>query len=136
MKQNRKVSRRRSVIGMHVMHFGAIMLMFVVMVIVHLLASSSCGQLMKSIGEQERLIKARQNELDSANAMWRQATSTDNIARILHRRGLEMGDPQSDYVIHFDRTGKPNENERSVALLRSHQRDVASVVAPKPRSRR
>ena len=137
MRQNRKVSRKRSIIGMHVVHFGVIMLMFGVMAVLHLLVTSSCGQVMKSIGEKERLIQARQNELESARAAWRRATSTDNIARMLHRRGIEMIDPQSDNVIHFDQNGRIDPRERSVALVRERQKilQTASVAQPVARRR-
>lgn len=128
MKRNRKVSRRRSVVGMHVRHFVAVMLMFAVMVVLNLLVSSSCGQLMKSIGEKDRLIKARQDELDSSKSIWRRTTSTDNLAIALHRRGIEMSSPQSDYVIHIDSHGNVDAKERSVVLVRERQRALATAA--------
>ena len=52
MKKNRKRSKKMSVMASRSMHVGGVLVMFFVMVIVNLLASSSCTQLMKSIGER------------------------------------------------------------------------------------
>ena len=52
MKKNRKIPKKMSVVASNTMHFGAIIVILSVMVILNLLAGSSCSQLMKTIGEK------------------------------------------------------------------------------------
>ena len=47
-----------SVVATNSMRFGAIIVFFFVMVILNLLSSSSCTQLLKQKGEMERIRKA------------------------------------------------------------------------------
>ena len=128
MKKNRKISRRRSVIGMHVMHFGAVMVVFVLMVILNLLASSSCGQLRKSIDAKDRIIHARQAELDRSLAHWEATKSTDNLDRALGRRGLVMNYANPNRVIKIDGAGNLLPGQRSVALAQQRLQNTAAMA--------
>ncbi|MCR5413359.1 MAG: hypothetical protein K6F50_01360 [Kiritimatiellae bacterium] len=111
------------------MHFGAVMLMCVVVVILNLLASSSCSQLMKSIGEKDAMLQAKREEFDSATARWEATTSADNIDRILARHGIEVSHPRPHRIIRMDANGRVIPNQRSVelALLRKRNSPVARL---------
>ena len=51
MAKNRRIPKRRSVVMTNTMRVGAVLGMLFVMSIINLLASSSCQQLLKAIGE-------------------------------------------------------------------------------------
>lgn len=132
MGKNRKVSRKRSVVGMHVMHFGGVVVIVVGLLILNMLAESTCGQLMKSIGQKDRVLKARQAEYDRAKARWEATKSTDNLDRALGRRGLMMNFAKANQIIKIDgATGQFAPGQRSVALARQRRdRLAASLAAP------
>lgn len=135
MRQNRKVSRRRSVIGMHVMHIGAVVVTLGVMVVLNTLAESSCGQLMTSIGQKERTLAARLAEYERVNARWEATKSTANLNRALGRRGLDMNYAKPHQIIHVEKDGKLRPGQQSVALARQRfDRSVTASVAPVRRS--
>ena len=52
MRKNKKISKRMSRLTVNMMHLGAIMLTFFVMVVLNLMASSSCSQLTKIIADK------------------------------------------------------------------------------------
>ena len=70
MRRNRKRSKKMSVMASRSMHIGAVLVMFFVMVILNLLASSSCTQIMKSIGEKERTLAKLEDERMRESARW------------------------------------------------------------------
>ena len=57
MAKNRKISKKMSVIAQGSTMLCAVIVMLFVMVVVNLLADSSCSQLMKSIGAKEAQLK-------------------------------------------------------------------------------
>lgn len=118
MRQNKRVSRRRSVISMHAQHLGMIVVALVAMVIINMLAESSCGQLMKSIGAKDRILVARQAELDRVGARWEATKSTDRLMQALGSRGLVMTYAKANQIIHMDKGGRVKPGQRSVALAR------------------
>ncbi len=139
MKKNRKVSRKRSVIAMHVVHIGGVLLVVGVLLILNMLAQSTCGQLMKSIAQKDRTLQARQAEYDRAKARWEATKATDNLDRALAKRGLMMNFAKAHQIIRMDgTTGKFIPGQRSVALARQRRDRVmtASVGAPAPATRR
>lgn len=130
MRQNRKVSRKRSVIGMHVMHLGGVLLIAVGLLILNMLAESTCGQLRESIGRKDRLLQARQAELDRAKARWEATKSTDNLDRALGRRGLMMNFAKANQIIKIDgNTGKFVPGQRSVALAHQRRDRLAAAMS-------
>ena len=134
MRQNRKVSRRRSVIGMHVMHIGAVVVTLGVMVVLNTLAESSCGQLMTSIGQKDRTLTARQAEFERVSARWEATKSTDNLNRALGRRGLGMNDAKAHQIIHVEKNGTLRPGQQAVALARQRFNRLATAsVAPSRR---
>ena len=56
MRRNRRVTKKMSVVATNAMRFGAIIVFFFVMVVLNLLSSQSCAQLLKQKGEMEREI--------------------------------------------------------------------------------
>lgn len=138
MRRNRKISKRRSVVGMHAMHAGVVMLTAVIVIIINLQASSSCNQLMKSIGQKDAALQVKAAELDRATARWEAMTSTDSIDRLLGRRGIVMTYPKTHRLIEMDERGSvvPNQRSVEVVLQRRNNSPVARVAAPQRRSRR
>ncbi len=134
MKKNRKVSKRMSRISVHTMHIGAVMLMLFVMVILNLLASSSCNQLMKRIDEKERRLGKCEAELERSMARWDAMKSTDNLDRALVKWGLAMKVPHPNQMIRMDSAGRPVAGQTSVALARQRGQNVYSARL-KPASR-
>ncbi len=128
MRRNRKVSRRQSVVGMNAARLGVVLAAGLIVVIVNLLASSSCNQLMKSIGEKDRILQSKMAELERADARWEAMCSTDNLTRALGRRGLVMTYAKTDRIIRMD-GGVPQSGQRSVALARQRMQDKASATA-------
>ena len=51
MRKNRRVTKKMSVVATNSMRFGAIIVFFVIMVILNILSSNSCTQLLKQKGE-------------------------------------------------------------------------------------
>ena len=133
MKRNRKVSRRRSVIGMHVMHFGAVLLMFAVMVILNLLASSSCNQLMKSIGEKERELARLEEARTRESLRWEEMKTPEKIEMALLRHGLKMSIPRPDQFVHMKADGTPYPGQLSVSRARHRQTAMTGDVEPSVR---
>ena len=88
MKKNRKRSKKMSVMASRSMHVGGVLMMFFVMVIVNLLASSSCNQLMKSIGEKERQLAKLENDRARESARWDAMKTSENLDRALLKFGL------------------------------------------------
>ncbi len=133
MRKNRKISKRRSVVGMHTMHIGAMMLMGAVVAIFNLLASSSCNQLMKSIGEKEAKLQVKKAELDRARARWEATTSSDSIDRLLARHGIEVSHPKIHRTVRMDAAGRPAPGQRSVASARARARNLSVAQLGSPR---
>ncbi len=137
MRNNRKVSKKMSRISMHTMHIGAVMLMLFVMVILNLLASSSCDQLMKRIDEKERNLRLKEAELDRTTARWDAMKSTDNLDRALVKWGLAMRIPSENQIIRMDAGGRPEPGQTSVALARQRaNRSIAAQVRSARAARR
>ena len=70
MRKNRRIPKKMSVVASNTMHFGALIVVFSVMVIVNLLASSSCSQLMKAIGEKERQLVKLEDAKARESTRW------------------------------------------------------------------
>ena len=115
MKRNRKRSKKMSVIASHSMYAGAVIMMLFVMVIVNLLASSSCDHLLKSIGEKERQLKRLDDEYVRESARWEGMLTTKNLEWTLRRHLLSMRMPRPDQVIHMGADGRPIPGQLSVA---------------------
>ena len=137
MRQNRKVSRKMNRIAMHTMHIGAIMLTAFVMVIVNLLASSSCDQLVKAVDERDKRLKQCDADLERASVAWEKMKAPASLDHALMKWGIAMRQPDQRQVVHMDASGRPKPAQLSVALARqrSSAAQAASVSPQRRRSR-
>lgn len=114
MRRNRRVTKKMSVIATNTLRFGAIVIFFFVMVILNLLASSSCTQLMKEKGlrmqELAKLEESRQRE----STRWEEMKTPEKIEVALLRHGLMMKLPRADQSVRMDAKGVPRLGQLSV----------------------
>lgn len=122
MRRNRKVSRKQSVIGMHTMHLGIILLTLLMAVITNQLATASCDSLMNKIGAKTRTLKEKKAELCRVSAKWEQAKSKDGLQKALDNLCIEMSPASPDYVVRVDSDGNVDMRARSVRLVRNRMR--------------
>jgi len=132
MRRNRKVSKRMSRISVHTMHIGAVMLMLFVMVILNLLASSSCNQLIKIVDQKEKTLQSCDAELERTSSKWDAMRSSDNLDRALVKWGLSMHSPSANQIIRIDASGHPYPGQTSVALLRQRVQGGYSAQVSTP----
>lgn len=130
MKKNKRINKKMSVNTEIATHFGAIITVFFIMVIVNVLCSSNCQQLMKSIGESEkelaRLEDARNREL----TRWEEMKTPDKISAALLRHGLSMRPPRPEQHVKMTAEGVPHPGQMSVAAAekrRAASLNIASV---------
>ncbi len=128
MGKNRIVSKRMSRISVHTMHIGAIMIMFFAMVVLNLMASSTCSQLSKSIADKENILKQKRIELNRNIVRWESAKSSANLERALVKRGMAMYYPKPSQIVRMDENGGVLPSQTSVAALqrRKQNRETAS----------
>jgi len=138
MRKNRKRSTKMSVTASRSMHFGAVIVMLFVMVIVNLLAGSRCDQMMKAIGEKEKLLAKLEKDRERESGRWEQAKTDENLDRMLPHLGMSMKYPHSSQIVRMDCDGNPEPGQISVkyAKQRTAQKAVASNARPKPLSGR
>lgn len=127
MRRNRKRSKKMSVMAANTLHFVAVILMLFVMVIINLLASSSCQQLMKNIGEKERALGKLEEERVRESARWEEMKTPEKLESALLRHGLAMKYPKPDQVVRMKANGKPYPGQLSVAKAR--QRNGLAAAA-------
>jgi len=114
MKRNRRRSKKMSVTASRTMHFGAVVVMLFVMVIVNLLASSRCDQMMKEIGEKENRLNKLVKECERESGRWDQVNTVENLDRVLFKLGMSMKYPHPKQVIRMDADGIPERGQRSM----------------------
>lgn len=123
MGRNWKISKKMSVVAQNTAYVGAIMLMLFVMVIVNMLASSSCSQLMKSIGEKKRTLERLENERERENAHWEEMKTPQNLESALKKHGLAMHYPKPGQIMRMDDKGELLPSQRSVAMEKQRIRN-------------
>lgn len=111
-----------SVVASNTMHFGAIIVILSVMVILNLLASSSCTQLMKTIGEKERELVKLEDSKMRESTRWEEMKTPERVEEALRAHGLAMATPRAYQVVRMRADGTPFPGQLSV--LRSRQRSV------------
>jgi len=122
------------------MHLGAVIVMLFVMVIVNLLASSRCDQMMKTIGEKENLLAKLTRDCERECGRWDQINTPDNLDRILPKLGMSMKYPRAEQIVHMDSKGCVVRGQISVA--RAERRQSAGKLVssgglyPSPKARR
>ena len=133
MKKNRRRSKKMSVMASRSMHIGAVMVMFFVMVILNLLASSSCTQIMKSIGEKERTLAKLEDERMRESARWDAMKTADNIDRALLKFGLSMRYAKAEQIVRMDSAGRPKPGQLAVARARRSSSALRTASTSKGR---
>lgn len=128
MKKNRKRSKKLSVVGSRSLHFGAVLVVLFAMILLNLLANTSCNQTMKSIGDKERQLVRLEEELLRESARWEEMKSSENLERLMLRNGISMKLPRPDQYVYMRADGTPRPGQLSVARARQ-QRLAGSQLA-------
>ena len=128
MRRNVKKPAKMSVVAANTMRFGVIIVFLFVMVILNLLASSSCNHLMKEKGEMEReLVKLDEARTREATR-WEEMRTPEKVETALLRHGLAMRLPRPDQnVIRMRANGTPYPGQISIA--RARQRAGLPIAA-------
>ena len=136
MRKNRKIPKKMSVVATNTMRFGAIIVFFVVMVILNLLSSSSCTQLLKVKGELEREIVKLDDARMRESTRWEQMKTPERVEEALLKHGLAMKLPRADQTVRLKADGQPLAGQLSVskAKMRGGTATVAKVPYRRKRS--
>ena len=136
MRKNRKIPKKMSVVATNTMRFGAIIVFFVVMVILNLLSSSSCTQLLKVKGELEREIVKLDDARMRESTRWEQMKTPERVEEALLKHGLAMKLPRADQTVRLRPNGQPLAGQLSVskAKMRGETATVAKVPYRRKRS--
>ena len=136
MRRNRKIPKKMSVVATNTMRFGAIIVFFVVMVILNLLSSSSCTQLLKVKGELEREIVKLDDARMRESTRWEQMKTPERVEEALLKHGLAMKLPRADQTVRLRPDGRPLAGQLSVskAKMRGGTATVAKVPYRRKRS--
>lgn len=126
MRKNRKMPKKMSVMTRTTVCFGAVVVMLFVMVILNLLASSSCQQLMKSIGEKERVLAKCEEARQRESARWEELKAPEKIETALLRHGLAMRYARADQVVRMKADGTPFPG--SPAVAKANQRNAGYLA--------
>jgi hypothetical protein len=126
MRKNRRIPKKMSVVASNTMHFGALIVVFCVMVIVNLLASSSCTHLMKAIGEKERQLAKLEDAKARESTRWEEMITPERVRSALCAHGLLMDVARPYQWIHMRSDGTPVPGQHSVA--RARQRSLEQTA--------
>ena len=131
MKKNRRVSKKLNVNTVIATHFGAVIAFLFVMVILNLLASSSCQHLKKAIGEDEKTLARLDDDYDREATRWEEMKTAEKVEMALLRHGLAMKPQRAEQNIIMQSDGQPKPGQHSVAMAkrRVSNMGVASVSA-------
>lgn len=136
MRKNRKRTKEMSVVASRSMHIGAIIMMLFVVGIIYLLASSSCDQLSKSIGEKEKVLAKLEKDRQRASAAWDAMKTSENLDRMLRKHGLAMKYAHPHQVVRINRDGKAIPGQLSLTRISQiEQRNKTMLTANYPRRR-
>ncbi len=122
MRKNRKVSKKMSVMAGRTVQIGAVMIMVFVVVILNMLASSSCKQLTKAIRVKERQLAKLEDERVREEARWDQMKKPEHLETALLRHGLAMRVPRAEQVVRLMSDGRPYSGQISVAKAAARNR--------------
>ncbi len=119
--------KKMSVMAGRSVQIGALIITCFAMVILNMLASSSCKQLENTIGEKKRQIDSLEDSYKREKANWEKMLTPANLEQALLRHGLAMKFPKTEQVVRMDAAGRPYPGQRSVA--RATQRNKAAQSA-------
>ena len=115
MRKNRKIPKRMSVLTRTTARFGAIIGILFVMVIINILATSSCQQILKSIVQRERELARLEDSLNREETRWETMKTPEKIDSALLRHGLAMRPPRAEQNVSMKADGTPYLGQHSVA---------------------
>ena len=127
MRRNRKMPKKMSVMAGRSVQIGALIITGFAMVILNMLASSSCKQLEKTIGEKKRQLESLEDSHKRESANWEMMLTPANLESALLKHGLAMRFPKTEQVVRMDSEGRPYPGQRSVAM--AAQRNKAAQAA-------
>ena len=127
MRRNRKVPKKLSVVATNTMRFGAMLVFGFVMVILNLLASSSCTHLMKEKGEKERELASLDDALMRESTRWEEMKTPERLETALVKHGLSMKLPRPDQNVRMRTDGTPYPGQLS--LSRGRRRGGAASAS-------
>lgn len=119
MKRNRRVNKKMSVNTEIATHLGAVIAFFFVMVILNLLASSSCQQMMRRIGESEKELARLEDSRNRESTRWEEMKTPEKVEAALLRHGLSMKPPRAEQNVHMNANGTPYAGQLSVARAKA-----------------
>jgi len=128
MKRNRKIPRKVSVIAANSINVGSVLVVVGTMVILHQLASSSCSQLMRTLGEKERELRRLEEACVRENYEWEKLKTPKSVEMALLKHGIKMAIPRLDQFVRMRTDGTPYPGQLSVSKAR--QRVTALNVNP------
>ena len=135
MRKNRRVPKRLTVVAANTMRVGAILLLAFVMVILNLLASSSCSHLLKRKGEMEREIASLDNDQRREATSWEQMTTPDRVEKALISHGLAMKLPRPDQTVRMRSDGTPYPGQLALSRVKRRMDMAATTVSRQPAQR-
>ena len=132
MRKHRKMSKKMSVMAGRTVQIGAVMVMAFVIVILNMLATSSCKHLEKEIRIKERQLAKLDDEKAREGARWNDMVTPEKLEVALLRHGLAMKTPRAEQVVRLRSDGRPYPCQISVAKAAERNRasQTAKYVAP------
>ena len=138
MRRNRKMPKKMSVMAGRSVQIGAVMVMAFAVVILYMLASSSCKQLEKTIREKERQLAKLEDEQRRESMRWEEMKTPKRLESALLGHGLAMKLPKTEQVVRMRADGadgipvpdyvEENVSDKVVRLIQSYTNIVNRMV--------
>ncbi len=126
MSKNRRTSKKMSVNATVATNVGSLLAALFVMVIVNFLASSSCQQLSKAIGDNRKELARLDRERSREMTNWEAMKTPEKVKEALLKHGLAMNPPRADQNVYMGPDGKPSRGQYSVNAARRRHGGVAA----------
>lgn len=126
MSKNRRTSKRMSVNATVATNVGSLLVALFVMVIVNFLASSSCQQLSKAIGDGRKELARLDRERSRERANWEAMKTPEKVEEALLKHGLAMRPPRAEQNVHMGPDGRPYRGQYSVQVARRRNGGMAA----------
>lgn len=122
----RKINKKMNVSVEVTTRLGAVIVFLFIMVIVNILASSSCQQIQKRIGACEKELARLEDARNRESTRWEEMKTTERVESALRRHGLAMRVPRPEQNVQMNANGQPYPGQLSVA---KRLNNVSSNVA-------
>lgn len=119
--------KKMSVMAGRSVQIGAVMIMAFAMVILNMLASSSCKQLEKTIREKERQLAKLEDGQKRESARWEEMKTSERLESALLRHGLAMRYAKGTQCVRMDASGRPYPGQLSVARAAARNKEAQSA---------